>query len=81
MWHIPPPNSSPSFAVSAIFCPVTFSSAEFMRSVSLELYILLSMVGAVFDGFRAFQTAFKAQAALMQPDGCKLCLDLLIYCR
>jgi len=39
------------------------------------------MVGAVFDGFRAFQTAFKAQAALMQPDGCKLCLDLLIYCR
>jgi len=24
------------------------------------LYILLSMVGAVFDGFRAFQTAFKA---------------------
>ena len=24
------------------------------------LYILLSMVEAVFDGFRAFQTAFKA---------------------
>jgi len=27
---------------------------------SLELYILLSMVGAVFDDFRAFKTAFKA---------------------
>ena len=27
---------------------------------SLELCILLSMVGAVFDDFRAFQTAFKA---------------------
>ena len=27
---------------------------------SLVLYILLSMVGAVFDDFRAFQTAFKA---------------------
>jgi len=27
---------------------------------SLELYILLSMVGTVFDDFRAFQTAFKA---------------------
>jgi len=27
---------------------------------NLELYILLSMVGAVFDDFRAFQTAFKA---------------------
>ena len=27
---------------------------------SLELYILLCMVGAVFDDFRAFQTAFKA---------------------
>jgi len=60
MWHIPPPNSSPSIAVSAIFCPVTFSSAELMRSVSLELYIILSTVGVVFDGFRAFQTAFNA---------------------
>jgi len=27
---------------------------------SLKLYILLSMVGAVFDNFRAFQTSFKA---------------------
>ena len=27
---------------------------------NLKLYILLSMVGAMFDDFRAFQTAFKA---------------------
>jgi len=27
---------------------------------SLELYILLSVVGAVFDNFHAFQTALKA---------------------
>ena len=51
-WTLPPP------LVSTIFCPVTSSSAELMRSVGLELYILLSMVGAVFDGFRAFQLPF-----------------------
>jgi len=38
---------------------VTFSSAELMRSVQSRI-ILLSMVGAVFNDFRAFQTAFQA---------------------
>jgi len=63
MWHIPPPNSSLSFEVSAIFCSVKIeyiSSAELMQSLEIYTGILLSMVGAVFDDFRAFQTAFKA---------------------
>ena len=40
MWHIPPPNSSLSFEVSAIFCPLKIeyiSSAELMRSVQSRI--------------------------------------------
>jgi len=43
MRRIPPPNSSPSFEVSAIFCPVKIEDIFVCGVFSLELYILLSM--------------------------------------